>query len=121
MKNKFPYKKTLLIDLDGVLNNYCGNYDENHIPEVKEGAKKFLDSLCEKFNLVLFTTREHSSAEKWLRENNLDRYFSKITNEKLPAFLQIDDRAICFSGDYDSTLQCIEKFNPHWKSESLQN
>ena len=26
-----PFTKKILIDLDGVLNDYCGNYDEKHI------------------------------------------------------------------------------------------
>ena len=32
--------KTILIDLDGVLNKYNGKYDENFIPEIREGAEK---------------------------------------------------------------------------------
>ena len=32
--NKF--KKTILFDLDGVLNTYDGKYDENFIPNIKE-------------------------------------------------------------------------------------
>ena len=31
--------KTILIDLDGVLNNYDGNFDKDKIPSVKDGAK----------------------------------------------------------------------------------
>ncbi len=34
------YKKTILIDLDGVLNNYT-HYEENNIPSIKDGAKEF--------------------------------------------------------------------------------
>lgn len=52
MKNKF--KKLLLIDLDGVLNEYDGN-------------------------------------------------------------LHIDDRCICFKGDYDLSLKQIQEFKVHWK------
>jgi len=40
------YKKTIMIDLDGVLNNYT-KYDENVIPEIKDGAKDFLQQLFE--------------------------------------------------------------------------
>lgn len=35
------FKKTILIDLDGVLNTYMGKFDKNLIPPIKEGAKKF--------------------------------------------------------------------------------
>ncbi len=37
-------KKTLMIDLDGVLNNYT-KYEENFIPEIREGAAEFLPNL----------------------------------------------------------------------------
>lgn len=40
------YKKLILIDLDGVLNEYGKEkFDENFIPEIKEGAKEFLEKL----------------------------------------------------------------------------
>jgi histidinol phosphatase-like enzyme len=38
-------KKTILVDLDGVLNTYNGEYDENSIPQMKDGAKEFLQNL----------------------------------------------------------------------------
>lgn len=36
------FKKTILIDLDGVLNTYTGNFDENVIPPIKKGALEFI-------------------------------------------------------------------------------
>ena len=52
------YKKKILIDLDGVLNNYT-KFDENIIPEIKKGAEEFLNKLFNlgEYDLVLFTTR----------------------------------------------------------------
>lgn len=110
------FKKRILIDLDGVLNNYNGNYDENHIPEIKQGAKDFLKNLFDKnYELHLFTTRNASSAEKWLIENNINHYFKTITNTKISAFVYIDDRAINFNGDYKQTIDNIESFKVYWK------
>ena len=43
MQNTF--KKTILIDLDGVLNTYTGDFDENIIPPIKEGAYEFIKKL----------------------------------------------------------------------------
>ena len=31
-------KKTVLIDLDGVLNTYCGNFEDDFVPDIKDGA-----------------------------------------------------------------------------------
>ena len=59
------YKKKILIDLDGVLNDYNGNYDENYIPEIKNGAKEFLEKLSQTGELYLFTTRNLLLSSKW--------------------------------------------------------
>ena len=45
------YKKTVLIDLDGVLNQYCGNFDAKYIPMIKDGAKEFLEELSNNFEI----------------------------------------------------------------------
>ena len=107
-------QKTLMIDLDGVLNNYT-KYDENYIPNIKQGAKEFLEKLSEKYELVLFTTRNSKLAENWLKKENIDRYFKEITNIKKPAFIYLDDRALNFNGNFNQTLNDIEQFEVYWK------
>ena len=109
-------RKTILIDLDGVLNTYDGNYSENYIPEVKKGAKEFIKKLNIDYDLILFTTRNSLEASRWLMENKIDKYFKNVTNVKIPAYLYLDDRAIGFSGDYKKTLEQIEDFKAHWKN-----
>ena len=72
-----PYKKfrkTISIDLDGVLNQYKGNYDENNIPKIKDGAKELIIQLHKDYDLILFTTRKQNNAKKWLIENELDEF-----------------------------------------------
>lgn len=110
------YKKKILIDLDGVLNEYGKEkYDENFIPEIKDGAKEFVESLSEIAELYLFTSRNLMLSAKWLIKNNLDSYFKDVTNIKIPSYLYIDDRTICFKGDYVQTLKDIENFEVYWK------
>lgn len=109
------YKKKILIDLDGVLNEYKGNYDENYIPEIKNGAKEFLEKLSQTAELYLFTTRNLLLSSKWLIENGIDTYFKDVTNTKLPSYLYIDDRCVCFNGKYSDTLSDVEKFKVYWK------
>ncbi len=108
-------RKTIMIDLDGVLNTYDGNYSENYIPEVKKGAKEFIKKLNKDYDLVLFTTRNNLKATKWLIENKIDKYFKDVTSVKTPAYLYLDDRAIEFNGDYQNTLKQIEDFKVYWK------
>lgn len=110
------YKKRFLIDLDGVLNEYGKEeFDENIIPEMKKGTEKFLQELSKEGELYLFTTRNPELVKKWLIENKIDKYFTDVTNVKIPAFLQIDDRAICFRGDFNQTLEEIKNFKAYWK------
>ena len=114
-KPENKYKGTIAIDLDGVLDNY-ENYDVNNIPNIKSGAKEFLQELHNMgYSLILFTNRKPLSASKWLIENKIDKYFSDVTNVKPKASIYIDDRAVKFNGSYDKTLQDIADFNVYWK------
>lgn len=110
------FKKKILIDLDGVLNEYGKKpFDENFIPEIKDGAVNFIKNLSEIAELYLFTTRNLLLSSKWLLENNLDKYFKDVTNVKIPSYLYIDDRCICFDGKYEETLDKIKNFKVYWK------
>ena len=109
------FKKTLLIDLDGVLNVYQGNFDIDKIPEIKEGAKDFLEKLSVNYELKLFTTRNKILATKWLIENKIDNLFNDVTNIKDIAWLHIDDRCINFDGNYENLFNQIENFQVWYK------
>ena len=64
------YKKKVLVDLDGVLNNYGINkFDESYIPSLKKGARSFIEQLAECGELYLFTSRNLLLASKWLIQN----------------------------------------------------
>ena len=110
------YKKKILIDLDGVLNKYGKEkYDENYIPEIKDGAKEFIEKLSSVAELYLFTSRNLMLSAKWLIENKIDKYFKDVTNIKLPSFLYVDDRTICFKGNFEKTYEEVLEFKPYWK------
>lgn len=107
---------TVLIDLDGVLNTYAGGYQEEYIPPIKDGAREFLEKLTgNDIELKLFTTRKSELAEKWLIKYGIKDYFTDITNQKVPAWLIIDDRCLTFNGDYENILEQIKKFKPWYK------
>ena len=108
--------KTLLIDLDGVLNTYCGNYEETEISPPREGVSEFLEQISQNYRIEIFTVRDKELTQKWLNENNLDKFVSDITNIKNPyASIIIDDRALKFNGNFSETLNDITNFKPHWK------
>lgn len=113
---KKEFKKTILLDLDGVLNQYCGNFNEDFIPPMKPRAEEFLRTLSREYRVVVFTTRNRLLAVKWLVENELDGFVSDVSNVKSPAYLHVDDRAICHRGDFEKTLADIENFSVHWQN-----
>ena len=103
-------KKTILMDLDGVLNSYTGNYNENYIPPIRDGAFKFLENLSKQYIIKLFTTRNSTIANEWIKDNRLENFITAVTNIKEPAYLYIDDRCINFDGNYDNLKNKIDNF-----------
>ena len=108
-------KKIILIDLDGVLNDYKGNFDKDVIPPVKDEAKEFLRELSQEYTIKIFTTRNKILTAKWLIENNLDEFTDDITNVKELCWLYIDDRCISFDGNFDKLKTKIKNFKPYYK------
>ena len=113
MTDKF--KKTILFDLDGVLNTYDGNYNKNYIPPIKNGAYELIKELSRDYKIVIFTTRSSLIASKWIIENELDKYIENVTNVKEPAYLIIDDRCINFDGNDDKLKEKIKNFEVWYK------
>ena len=108
MNNTF--KKTILIDLDGVLNTYRGKFDEANIPPIKEGAYEFIKKLSERYQIKIFTSRNLFLVSKWIIQNNMEEYIFDVTNRKEPCYLIVDDRCINFDGNYQKTINHIEQF-----------
>lgn len=109
-------KKTLLMDLDGVLNQYKGEFDKDVIPPPKEGADILLQKLNFDYEVKIFTARDIIMATNWLKKYNLFDYISGVTNIKEPAYIQVDDRCITFDGDYSNLLKKISEFKVWYKS-----
>ncbi len=108
--------KTLLIDLDGVLNTYTGDYRADFIPPIREGAHEFLKELSQNYIIKIFTTREKTLAEKWVCENGLKNIIQGITNYKEPCYMIIDDRCQTFTGNYPETINKLQTFKPWYRS-----
>ncbi len=108
-------KKTVLIDLDGVLNDYDGKFDKELISPIKRGAKEFLTELSERYEIKIFTTRDKLLVSKWISENGLNDLIEGITNVKEPCWVYVDDRCITFDGKFDGLIEKIDDFKPYYK------
>lgn len=111
MKKKY----TVCIDLNGVLDLYTGWKGEGHMDPPRPGADRFLAELAEDYRVVILTTQPAERVWRWLREHGLNQYVSDVTDRKPPAVVYVDDRAVCFRGDFNKTLWEIRRFRPHWK------
>jgi FMN phosphatase YigB (HAD superfamily) len=108
-------KKTILFDIDGVLNTYDGTYNESYIPPIKEGAYELIKDLSADYKIIIFTTRNTLIASKWIIENKLDKFVENVINIKEPAYLLIDDRCINFNGNYEELKCKIKNFKAWYK------
>lgn len=109
-------QRVVCVDLDGVLNLFDGWKGADYFHPPRPGAEHFLRWLWEHdFQIIIFTVRWPEHVEAWLRQHGLNRYVHEVTDKKPPAHVYIDDRAICFRGDFDSTLNEIAAFKAHWE------
>ena len=129
--------KTVLIDFDGVIHSYVSGWQgKQNIPDPPHpGAMPFLIQLIdhESIEPVIWTSRVHAmegnpdaiaeaeQAEQAIRNwlllhgltaSEVDQL--KITNDKPPATMIIDDRAFRFEGGFPS-IDYLLSFRP-WKS-----
>lgn len=108
-------KRTILIDLDGVLNTYDGKFDEKFIPPINDGALEFIEKLSKKYTLKIFTTRNLLLTSKWVFDNKIEKFITDVTNVKEPAYLMINDRCLNFKGNYVEIETQIKGFESWYK------
>lgn len=66
-------KKTVLVDVDGVLAQYDGWKGLEHFGDPIHGAVEFTKKLSEKYEVCIFTTRAHAPSNKSEVEKNLTK------------------------------------------------
>lgn len=114
--------RTVCVDLNGVLDQYTGwkgSLDASMTPP-RPGAREFLMSLRQRrVKVVVFTTVHAPRVWEWLREHELELLVDDVTDRKEPAFVFIDDRAICFRGDFEEALEALDRFQAHWEGRKV--
>lgn len=128
------YKPILVLDFDGVCHSYTSGWQgADNIPDPPvEGLFEFLEQASKVFDIQVFSSRSHQpdaiGAMKtwfdyyWCNYKKVDFETTEIDNshilswlkfpiEKPPAFLTIDDRAICFEGTWPK-IEDLKNFKP---------
>jgi hypothetical protein len=113
MAEHSEFKPTVCVDLDGVLNMYDGWKGADHFAPPRPGARAFMAALAERYTVVVLTSRVPIDTEWWLKTSGIP--FSAVASEKPPALAYIDDRAICFTGDFDGLVERVASFKAHWE------
>ena len=109
-------RPVVCVDFDGVLNVFDGWRGPDYLHPPRPGAREFLERLNTLgYRVVVFTVRWAADVEGWLSQNGLSDLIAEVTDRKPPAHVYIDDRAICFAGDFHATLDQIRTFRAHWE------
>lgn len=112
--------KTICVDFDGVLAQYDGWKGPDSLGEPMPGARDFVQQLSQDHNVVIHTTRDVLAVSLWLGRHNFKDFIHKVTNQKVPAVAYVDDRAVCFRGDFAETMMRLSYFSPWWKEKNCR-
>jgi len=112
------YWPVIVLDFNGVLDQYKGWNGELQDYPPAEGVKEFLESLEENFRTIIVqsATLPIEFVKNWLIKYHLDQYVDYVTNHKPPAAVYVDDRAVTHTGNFKETLEKVRSFKPFWES-----
>jgi hypothetical protein len=120
----------LCLDFDGVIHQYTSPWiGADKIPDpVTEGFFEWLEQAVEYFRIIVYSTRSSDLSgveamrnyieREWIAADNVgDCPPLEFSHVKPMAFLQIDDRALTFRGDWSEfSPKELRKFKP-WNKE----
>lgn len=119
----------LCLDFDGVIHDYQEGWKNGGIyGHVTIGFWEWAERAAQMFRLVVYSSRSKTQdgidgMKAWMRREHphqvLPDYF-EFANEKPPAFITIDDRAIQFQGDWGALdPNILRSFEPWMMKEPV--
>lgn len=113
-------KPILCVDFDGVIHSYERGWQDGVIYGTSTpGFKEWLSEAQELFRVVVYSSRSKTqegidAMQAWWEEHIGPHPDSvEFAYEKPPAFLTIDDRTICFEGDWSKlNPKRLREFQP---------
>lgn len=125
------YRRQVCVDFDGVIHSYSKGWQDGQIyDDVTPGFFEWASSVKNDFDIVIYSSRSRTpegiqqmkdwlalQIHKFVREHNPVRFLGmedfKFASEKPAAWITIDDRAHCFTGDWSQiSLGKLEEFVP---------
>lgn len=119
-------KPILLVDFDGVIHSYISGWrGAAEIPDPPvDGAAAFLASAVNHFEVKIYSARSSQPGGlEAMKRFCLEHFGAIITNHlgfpsyKPSAFLTIDDRCICFNGNFPNAESLLD-FKP-WNKRDV--
>lgn len=116
--------KVLALDFDGVVHSYKSGWtSDGDIPDPAiKGAAEGIKRLRIDYKVVIFSARARTVEGRnaiiaWLAKNGIE--VDGVTDKKIPAHVYIDDRAICFTGDWNALQEDVKDFMSWQDIEAL--
>lgn len=114
-------KQTVIFDFDGVINSYTSRWQGADIipdPPV-EGIKEAINEIRKHYRVAVVSSRCYKpggieAIKAWLKKYDIQ--VDDVTDEKPPAVVIFDDRAITFDGNTTGLLDKIKAFKP-WNKQ----
>ena len=107
--------RTVCLDFDGVIHSYRSGWQgEATIPDPPiHGVREAIEKLRKTYRVVIHSARGRTAAgreaiRRWLEKHGIE--VDEICEQKPPAFVYVDDRAIPFKGDWGQTISDINDF-----------
>lgn len=108
-------RRTVCLDFDGVMHLYRSGWrGAEMIPDPPiHGTREAVARLRQQYRVVVYSARCCSpegrrAVENWLRKYDIE--VDEVCEHKPPALVYVDDRAICFRGDWEQVIGEIRQF-----------
>lgn len=132
------FKPTICIDFDGVIHSYEKGWQDGVIyGTVVPGFFEWVERVRHRFTLVIYSSRSkddngviamsvwlHEQRNRWIasggQRDPIETLEIEFAHKKPAAWLTIDDRAVCFRGDWTApelAPDAMRSFKP-WNSGS---
>jgi hypothetical protein len=120
MEEKVMAKPVLCLDFDGVIHRYSRGWQDGALYDPPtEGFRQWAEQAAEHFRLVIYSASRSNhpggvgAMQAWLAAHRLADLPLEFAHAKPAAFLTIDDRAVCFTGDWSQfDPATLRRFKP---------